>query len=366
MPFRELSFNEQGLVGIGVDITEKCNRNCPACFNQPGGRNMAPEVYGRIVVEGNRLGFPELYVLGGEPGMRKDILEILQLGMKNFKLVILVTNADFLADEDVCQKVADTGVVVAAQRHSVFNGQLSRDMEILLMGGDHLHTSQAGWKNIERFFPPSRVCVQCCITKPVVQTGSIVDVFRWARQKGYEPVMEFTKEGRAFKRGCYLDVSPTEMMALMQEFQRIDREEFHLPGASLLSPQAYGKTCHMQETSVHFRVDGEAVPCVGFQGISYGNIMTSGLGHILANPIRQRIKNYRDWIYGYCHDECPYFDACTGGCRGSAFDMTGCYRASFYYCPHIPRDRLKLADMIPPTCKGCPLEGHPSCKPKRS
>ncbi|TSC94566.1 MAG: hypothetical protein CEN87_407 [Parcubacteria group bacterium Licking1014_1] len=365
MPFREEVIGQSGLVGIGVDITERCNRNCRSCFNKPGGRDMMPETYRRILSEGNRLGFPELYVLGGEPGMIGGLAEIMEQGMKNFNLVILVTNGDFLSDQDTCRRIADTGVIVAVQRHSVSNGQLSREREILLTGGDHFATSQAGWENIEKFFPPKRVCVQCCITKPVVQSGSILEVFRWARKKGYEPVMEFTKEGRDFKRGCYLDVTPDEMMDLFRELQRIDRDEFYLPGADLLSPQAYGKTCHMQETSIHFRVDGEAIPCVGFPHLSYGNIMTSSLDLILANPIRQHIKDSRNWIYGYCHDECPYFEACTGGCRGSAFDMAGCYRASFYYCPHIPRDRLKLADMIPPTCDGCPLEGHPSCKPKR-
>jgi len=326
---------------------------------------MPIEVFRRIVDEGARLKFPEIYILGGEPGTRPDILDILRYAKKKFKLVILVTNADFLADENLCRQVAGTGVVVAAQRHTVAVDESARAMEKFLCGGNHLDTSVAGWKNIQKYFSANRICVQCCITKPVVESGSIFGVFRWARENGYEPVMEFTKEGQAFKRGCNEDVSPGEMKKVLSEFQRIDREEFSLPGAQFLSPQAYGKTCHMQETSIHFLVDGTAIPCVGFPGINYGNIMETSLDEILASPIRQQIKNPADWIYGYCKDECPDFKQCTGGCRGSTFDMTGCYRASFYYCPHIPRDRLRLADMIPPSCDGCPLKGHLSCNPRR-
>lgn len=365
MPFREVKTNEEGLVGIGIDVTYKCNRDCLACFAEKSSRDMSWETYKRIVNQGAELEFPELYILGGEPGMRSDILDILRYGAGSFPLVFLVTNIDFLADEEVCRQVAKTGVIVAAQRHTIANDEQAHDLERLLTGGDHLAASHAGWKNVEKYFPPERVCVQCCINRLVIKRGSIFDVFRWARDKGYEPVMEFTKEGRRLKRGSPFDIPPWGMMGVLQEFQRIDREEFGLPGAEFLSPQAYGKTCHMQETSVHFMVNGDAVPCVGFPRLLYGNIHEKTLEEILAHPLRQRIKHPGSWIHGYCYQECPHFELCTGGCRGSAFDTAGCYRASFYYCPHIPHEKYNIGDMIPPTCKECPLEGNPTCNPRR-
>lgn len=365
MPFRELSLNDQGFVGIGLDITDRCNRRCRTCFATLDSHDMSSQVFKKIVDEAEAFGFPEFYILGGEPCIRKDILEILAYVSGKFKVVILVTNADYLADERLCRLISQAGVVIAAQRHSITDTSENRSMENYLSGGDHFDSSNAGWQNIEKYFSPSRICVQCCITRPVVDSGNIFEVFRWARRKGYEPVMEFTKEGGFFKRDCDMDVSPEIIESVLAEFQRIDRQEFGLPGADLLSPQAYDKTCHMQENSIHFRVDGEVIPCVGFPGLSYGNIMDLSLKEILDNPIRQHIRNPKSWIYGYCKDECPHFEQCTGGCRGSAFDMTGCYRASFYYCPHIPRSRLKLADMIPSSCTGCPLEGNPTCNPRR-
>lgn len=366
MPFREVAVNSEGLVGIGLDITEKCNRKCSTCFAAHTPRDMDMAIYQRIVDQGACLGFPEFYILGGEPGLRKDILDILRYAVERFKSVFLVTNIDFLANEVVCQKVAETGVIVAAQRHTINDDEEAREIERILTGGSHFNTSRAGWENVEKHFPPDRVCVQCCITEPVVASGSIFEVFRWTRQHEYEPVMEFTKEGGEFRRGCRLDVFPQEMMRVLEEFRRIDREEFGLPGAMLLSPQAYGKTCHMQETSLHFRVDGEAIPCVGFPKLSYGSVMDMSIEEILKHPLRQYIRNPAEWIYGYCRDECSHFDECTGGCRGSAFDIAGCYKASFYYCPHIPREELTVADMIPPTCHGCPLEGNTACSPNRN
>lgn len=365
MPFRETQHNEQGLVGIGVDITERCSWNCPACFAIKTPRDMDLEIYQRIVEQGAGLGFPELYILGGEPGMRNDILDILKYGVKKFPLVFFVTNMEIMAKEEICQQMAEVGVIVAGQRHTMLDDEQSHKIERLLTGGNHLASNHAGWKNVEKYFPSDRVCVQCCITQPVVKSGSIFEVFRWARVKGYETVMEFTKEGQRFRRGCSLDISPTEMIKTLKEFQRIEIEELEMTGAKLLSPQAYGRTCHMQETSIHFRVNGQAIPCVGFPELSYGNIMTSDLGQIMDHPLRQHIINPKDWIYGYCSQECSYFEQCSGGCRGSSFDISGCYRASFYYCPHIPHNELNISDMIPSMCEECPLEGNLTCNPKR-
>lgn len=364
MPFRT-DHSERNFVGIGIDLTEVCNRKCPTCFAASTPRNMKPEMFRRIVDQGVEAGFSEFYILGGEPTLHPHILDCLNYTKDKFGLVILVSNMDRLANEEFCRAVEATGVVIAGQRHTLGFSEDDHRQEYLITGGNHLVSSHRAWDNVAQVFSPNRVCVQCCITQPVVQTGNIFEVFRWCRQMGYEPVMEFTKEGGYFKRGCELDVAPSEVMRVLLEFQRIDREEFGLSGAELLSPQAYGKTCHMQETSVHFRVDGEGVPCVGHPALSYGNIMTHSLRGILDHPLRTHIANPHDWIYGYCRDECEHFDECTGGCRGSAFDMSGCYRASFYYCPYIPRERLKIANMIPPTCAGCPLEEHPSCHPQR-
>lgn len=364
MPFRSETAESQ-LVGIGVDLTEVCNRHCPTCFAASTPRQMSRDMFRRIVDEGARTGFGEFYILGGEPTLYPEIIDLLGYAHSKFGLVILVTNMDRLANIDFCRDVESTGVVIAGQRHSVSISPEVRLMERLLAGGDHLGSSTRAWANVAKIFPANRVCVQCCITRPVVDSGSIYEVFRFCRRHGYEPVMEFTKEGGRFKRGGELDVSPAEMMGVLSEFQRIDREEFGLPGAELLGPQAYGKTCHMQENSIHFRVDGEAITCVGHPAMGYGNIMASALDEILAHPLRHHFANPADWIYGYCREECPHFASCAGGCRGSSFDISGCYRASFYYCPHIPRDRLTLKDMIPPSCDSCPLNGHPSCRPRR-
>lgn len=366
MPFRNLKNCDHSVpVGVGVDITEVCNRNCPTCFLARSLRSMSWKLYCRIVDEALAAGFTEHYILGGEPTLHPEILDFLAYSADRFEHLILVTNMDRLADRDFCARVAETGVSVAGQRHTLDCGTEAERIEEVLSGDSRwLKTSNQAWDNVAELFAPEKVIVQCCITRPVVEGGSIFDVFRWTRQQGYEPVMEFTKEGEEFKRNDALDVSPSELFQVLTEFQRIDSEEFGNTEVTLICPQAYGKTCHMTENSIHFRVDGTAIPCVGHPDISCGHILNDDMPSILNHSLRRIFQHPEEWIYGYCRDECPYFKECTGGCRGSAYEMTGCPRASFYYCPHMPRDRLTLANMIPPTCEGCPLENHPGCGPK--
>lgn len=361
MPFRQDKNSQEEIVGIGVDITERCNRRCPTCYVVQSPRDMTFNIFKRIVDQGKMTGFEEFYILGGEPTLHKELFRFIEYAKANFPTVYLVTNLDKLSDRDFCQAIADSGVLISGQKHIVGNSAQERKIERLLAGCNSVDMSQKAWENVTEIFLPDRVCVQCCITKPVVDSGTIYDVFRWARERGFDPVMEFTKEGDGFKRNSFLDVSSKKLFEVLLRLQRIDQEFFGLPGANILTPQAYGKTCHMVENSIHFLVDGSAVPCVGHHNLILGNIMENSLEEILDNPIRQAIKNPKTWIFGYCRDECKMFSECTGGCRGSAFDMTGCPRASFYYCPHIPRERFSLRDMCPPTCVGCILEDHPAC-----
>jgi len=123
----------------------------------------------------------------------------------------------------------------------------------ILCGGNHLDTSVAGWKNIQKYsFGKQDLRPVLVITKPVVESGKhFRSVSEWQEENGYEPVMEFTKEGQGIQKGLQRRCVARRNEEGLSEFQRIDREEFSLPGAQFLSPQAYGKTCTLQQDNVH-------------------------------------------------------------------------------------------------------------------
>ena len=372
MPFRELELNLENKknIGIGIDVTQKCQAKCPTCFYEkiPGGRDeISPELFKSIIDQAVKNSFGELYLLGGEPVLHRGILDLLDyaIAKEQFNPLIMVTNGLRLADELFCQEISRRGVVVAVQRHVIGFGEEEQGIQDKLMGiTGTLSKVNRAFENIEKYFDPSKVAVQCCITKPVVESGQIFKVFEYAREHGFEQVIECTKAGSHFKRGNPLDVSPAELFEVYKKLQEIDREKFPQLAAENLTPQAYGKNCHMPETGVHVLINGDIVPCVG-QLYSLGNIAKGDLlSEVLESDKRQFFQHPEERLEGHCK-ECDYLVECTGGCRGDAHYLTGCFSASAIQCPqlseHAQRTNLDSFDFIPKDCFGCEMEKESVC-----
>lgn len=361
MPFREDKTANAENIGIGFDIVDECNIRCQQCFYSKGiatSKMLTPKQITEIIkkVSGK---FSEMYVLGGEPTLHPYLQDILKVGLDKFKTVILVTNGLKLADKEYCKRIALPGLSISMHRRAV--SQEAKDLvDDLSQKKGYFSLSSKAWKNVENFWQGD-VNVQLNLLKPLIKGGHAMDVFKWARSKGYEPIMELTKPGPIFERGNRLDVSKEEIKKLFEEMQNYDKKHYPQLRADFLVPPSYGHNCTMAETGIHVYVDGTIVPCVAHNGISLGNIFPDeiDLDEVLNSPIRQAIKDYQNWIVGPCR-ECEHFEYCHGGCRGEAFWDTGCPRASDPYCWHIPKN-LTLKDIVPASCEGCLLENHLGC-----
>ena len=370
MPFRENDLDvrnkERKNIGVGIDVTQLCQCMCPTCFYEktPGMKDMPFCDYQNIVDQAASNGFRELYLLGGEPTLHSGILEMLDYAaaLSIFNPIILVTNGLKLSDEAFCRTVAEKGVVVAAQRHAIGDDGEATAVQDTVMGvKGTLPITNKAFENIEKYFNPSKVAVQCCITRPVVDSGQIFKVFAYAKEHGFEHVMECTKSTRNFPRGGAMDLSPKELSDVYKKFQEMDAcpEAQEKP----LTPQAFRKTCHMPETGLHVLLNSDVVPCVG-QTYKLGNLHTDQLADILESDKRKFFQRPETRIIGHCKD-CEYLIDCTGGCRGDAYYITGCFSASAVQCPQLYRmaesRQLGMYDFIPKGCSGCQLEGDPAC-----
>lgn len=379
MPFRETTIADLAInnLGFGIDVTTHCNLNCLTCYYLESAENLpvcsdvhiSMELFEKAIRQADQTGFQEIYILGGEPTLHPRILDLLQCaGRFHFRQVLLVTNGIRLKNPGFCRDIAATGTDIVVQRHVIGNGAAEQQIQDTVAGrkGTLTEVNQA-FTNIEALFEPGRVAVQCCITRPVIETGQIYDVFRYAKTRRFEHVIECTKASDRFTRGNSSDLSPAELSQVYERLQRIDIEEFNgIPHPA--TPQAYGKTCHMPENSVHCLVDGTIVPCVG-QPFPLGNLFTepeTSLADILSSPQRDFFRHPNRRMTGHCLD-CGHIKACTGGCRGDAFFLTGCFNASAIQCPQLVKigRTLCLADFTPADCGNCALKNHPMCGLKK-
>lgn len=102
---------------VFLDVTNRCNMNCPICIAtiQDMGFDFYPPLayFDKIFQHLGKMDpIPMVELFGGEPTVRKDLLEIIALGRKYKLKPRVVTNGIKLADEEYCRKLCESGVRV--------------------------------------------------------------------------------------------------------------------------------------------------------------------------------------------------------------------------------------------------------------
>ena len=102
---------------VFLDVTNRCNMNCPICIaNIPGmGFEFHPPLsYFANLFKGlgEMTPKPVVQLFGGEPTVREDLFEIIDLARSNGLEVRIVTNGLKLADEEYCKKLCEAAVPV--------------------------------------------------------------------------------------------------------------------------------------------------------------------------------------------------------------------------------------------------------------
>lgn len=100
---------------VFLDVTNRCNMNCPICIATIRGMgfefNPPLEYFEKVFAELGKMNRrPVVQLFGGEPTMRDDLLELIQIARKHGMRPHVVTNGVRLADEDYCRKLCEARV----------------------------------------------------------------------------------------------------------------------------------------------------------------------------------------------------------------------------------------------------------------
>lgn len=100
---------------VFVDVTNRCNMNCPICIATIKGMgfdfNPPMAYFDKLFGEVARLDpKPVVLLFGGEPTVRNDLLEIIATAKRHGLRPHVVTNGLKLADEEYCRKLCESGV----------------------------------------------------------------------------------------------------------------------------------------------------------------------------------------------------------------------------------------------------------------
>ncbi len=99
------------ITSMRISLTQQCNLNCFYCHREgllPSDDEMTPDEIERIVKIGNSLGINKIKLTGGEPLLRRDIIDIVSRISAHVDEVSMTTNGTLL--EDIAMDLKEAGL----------------------------------------------------------------------------------------------------------------------------------------------------------------------------------------------------------------------------------------------------------------
>ena len=132
---------------IRVYITEKCNANCPNCFNANyrSDKEMSTADFSDLCKYLKSNGFDHLKIMGGEPTLHKDFSEIIKIAHDSFDSISIFTNGLIDSVKNISLRKADSIIY-----NFNFNKALTQEKMFFSIGGMRAFEIQINPKTNER------------------------------------------------------------------------------------------------------------------------------------------------------------------------------------------------------------------------
>jgi radical SAM protein with 4Fe4S-binding SPASM domain len=320
--------SRKGLLSVELEFTKKCNLRCLYCYSragEPAQNELRTFELKSVVYQAKELGAKKIILLGGgEPLLYEGLEEIVgyinSVGLKQ----ALFTNGT-LINNKIAEFLFRNKVPVIIKRNS-----LRPDVQDLLAG------IRGAFENIKRGLQvllnagyPDRdhpLGIQTVLCRQ--NLDEIPEMWIWARENEIIPYFEIlTYQGRA-KENSHLSLLHSEIKAIFERLEMIDRERFGIAWRSHPTIAAFSCKRHLYSCLINSQ--GYVQPCPGVD-INVGNIREKTLKEILGgSPVITDLRNIYEKIEGVCKT-CEYSYECYG-CRGNAYQMKGNYLASDPTC----------------------------------
>src|SRR5512135_2543506 len=165
--------NETIPAGLVINLNSACNLDCPYCFARANEYMPAEPTMEDIKERLRRFKGKNVYVSGGEPALRTDILEIIRT-VKSFKFkAFLFSNGKKLADESFARALKASGLDCVILQFDT----LQDDQNVLLRGEKLTAVKISAVENLQRVGIP--VYLFAMIAKDI-NTGQIAGILNFA------------------------------------------------------------------------------------------------------------------------------------------------------------------------------------------
>ena len=171
---------QRPIISLRITITNRCNENCIYCHHDgmvSSKDEMTPDELYTISKIAKNIGVKKIRLSGGDPLVRKDIVEIVEkIASLDFKDISLTTNGVLL--EKYAEDLKNAGL----DRVNVSLDTLNRDTYKFVTNMDYLDKAKAGiLKAVEVGLYPVKINM---VVMKDINTNEIRDMFEFCKEHG--------------------------------------------------------------------------------------------------------------------------------------------------------------------------------------
>jgi GeoRSP system radical SAM/SPASM protein len=310
---------------INFALTNKCNFKCKHCYSRDDPDDELDTAGARKCVEAlKKAGVFSLNFGGGEPLMRKDLLEIASFAASQGMSVSMNSNG-FRLDRETARALKTAGFKKVgisldspqAEVHDSFRG---------VPGSFERAFNALGYLR-EAGIETSISAVICRINYQDI--NGLIELARKTKA-GQLNFHNFKCTGLGYTNKSELDLTPEEWKefykAALEASENTQDVNISLddPIISSLgdgrrsSSLVKGSVCG--KLSLNIKTNGDITPC-GFIPLVIGNILKDDLHELwVSSPVLERLRNKKPT--GKCAS-CSNYEDCLGGCTARALALTG-------------------------------------------
>ena len=328
-------------LGLLAELTHRCPLGCPYCSNplalDPRREELDTQTWARVFNEAAGLGVLQVHLSGGEPGARRDLVEITTAAHAAGLYTNLITSAVGITAETL-QKLADAGL-----DHVQISIQDSEPAS-----ADHI----AGYRGA---FARKRALAAEVVRQKILLTVNAVmhranidrleDMVALALSLGASRVEIAHAQyyGWALKNRAALMPTATQVKRAAAVVERLRQDHHGEIVIDAVVPDYHArlpKPCvgGWGQRSLNVTPSGKVLPCHAAEsipGLEFWSVREHSLADIWANSPAFNAFRGTAWMREPCRS-CARRDIDFGGCRCQAFALTGDARATDPVCHLAP------------------------------
>lgn len=326
------------LYSVALELTAACNQKCDYCYNEwreDGGARMATGGPGVLLARVRRIletfDVREFTLTGGEPLLRPDVFDVLELIRSSGAAVHIISNGGLITPSIAARLRA----LAVSFVQVTLNGP-DRELHEAHVGAGHFDATLRG---IRALVDAGVTVVGCIVVtrKNAAHTGAILDVFRSLGVR-HIALSRFSPAGYATRHAAELLASRTDLLTAFRQavpFARDDgmqiRVTMPVPPCALEVedfPELTFGNCPVGTEHQEFAVgpDGKIRHCTLHRAALGGgrDVLDPELD-LAALVASREVTEYRRTLPDFCQG-CVHAATCAGGCGAAAEWVLGSRR----------------------------------------